>query len=152
VTLHSDTIHRGAGQLMPTAKRVFNACQMKSGPRLMEPMYLCDIIVPQSAVSGVYSTLSQRRGTVESALDRIGTPLTQIKAFLPVMESFGFTELLRKNTSGQAFPQMIFSHWSLVGGDLTEADTQGNTIVMEVRKRKGMKEELPDFGDFYDKI
>ena len=34
---------------------------------LMEPMYVCDIITPQSAVSGVYSTLWQRRGTVEGA-------------------------------------------------------------------------------------
>ena len=47
---------------------------------------------------------------------------------------------------------MIFSHWSLVGGDLMEEGSQANRIVMDVRKRKGLKMELPDFGDYYDKL
>ena len=38
VVLHSDSIHRGAGQIQPAAKRVYSAVQIKSGPRLMEPM------------------------------------------------------------------------------------------------------------------
>ena len=29
IVLHADAIHRGAGQISPTAKRVFAACQMK---------------------------------------------------------------------------------------------------------------------------
>jgi len=152
VVLHTDAIHRGAGQMMPTTKRVMYACQMKSGPRLMEPMYLVDITVPQQALSGVYSTLSTRRGEVCKTEERIGTPLVQIQAHLPVTESFGFTELLRKNTAGQAFPQMIFSHWNQVIGDPEVEGSMANKVVLEVRKRKGMKVILPDFNDFYDKI
>jgi len=152
VVLHADAIHRGAGQIMPTAKRVFYACQMKSAPRLMEPMYLVDITVPQQTLSGVYATLSTRRGEVCKTEERIGTPLVQIQAFLPVMESFGFTELLRKNTGGQAFPQMIFSHWNVVIGDPNNEGSPANKIVMDVRKRKGLKAQLPDFNEYYDKI
>merc|ERR1712226_1333976 len=111
-----------------------------SEPIIYEPMYLCDIIVPQHAVAGVYSTLSGRRGIVEGKEDRPGTPLTKIKAFLPVLESFGFTQLLRQNTSGQAFPQMIFSHWQPVQGEVYDEGSQANTIVHNVRSRKGMKE------------
>src|SRR5699024_4204132 len=40
------------------------------------------------------------------------------KAYLPVMESFGFTEDLRSQTSGQAFPQCVFDHWQVVTGDV----------------------------------
>lgn len=98
VVLHADAIHRGAGQLMPAAKRVFSACQIVSGPKLMEPLYLVEITVPQTAVSGVYNTLSQRRGIVEKEVQKAGTPMTKVQALLPVTESFGFTELLRKNT------------------------------------------------------
>jgi len=152
VVLHADAIHRGAGQLMPCAKRVFAACQIKSGPKLMEPLYLCEIAVPQIAVSGVYNTLSQRRGVVERETQKIGTPMTKIQALLPVTESFGFTELLRKNTAGQAFPQMVFSHFTHVSGLITDEGSMANKIVVQIRERKGMKAGLPAFGDFYDKI
>jgi len=152
VVMHADAIHRGANQMMPTMRRVLAACQIKSGPTLLEPMYLCDITVPNAAVSGVYTTLNARRGIVEAKEDRPGTPLCQIKAFLPVLESFGFTSLLRQNTGGQAFPQMIFSHWSLVNGDPFDENSQAQEIIMNVRSRKGLKQEMPSFGDYYDKI
>jgi len=152
VTLHADAIHRGAGQIMPTVKRCLYACQMRSKPSLLEPMYLCDITVPQQAVSGVYATLNQRRGLVDSTEERPGTPLVKVKAFLPVLESFGFTNLLRANTSGQAFPQMIFSHWQVVNGDVMEENSMAYKICMDVRKRKGLKTQLPKFADYYDKI
>jgi elongation factor 2 len=152
ITMHADAIHRGAGQIMPACKRVLFACQIKSSPCLLEPMYVADITVPTAAISGVYGTLNQRRGVVESKEDRPGTPLCKVKAFVPVLESFGFTGLLRQNTGGQAFPQMIFSHWQEVNGNPFEGDNQAKTIVLDVRKRKGLKVELPDFNDYYDKL
>jgi len=152
VVLHADSIHRGAGQIMPPMKRAIYGCQLKSEPALLEPMYLCDITVPQNAVAGVYNTLNSRRGQVENKEDRAGTPLSKITAFLPVLESFGFAGLLRQNTGGQAFPQMIFSHWALMAGDPLDANSQCQEIIMGIRKRKGMKEEMPDFNDYYDKL
>ena len=152
VTLHADAIHRGAGQIMPPTKRVLYACQIKSKPGLMEPLYVCDITVPNHAVAGVYTTLNGRRGIIEGKEDRPGTPLTKIKAFLPVLESFGFASLLRQNTGGQAFPQMIFSHWAQVQGDAYDPKSQCNTIIQAVRTRKGLKEGMPDFNDYYDKL
>jgi len=152
VTCHADAIHRGAGQMMPTVKRVMYACQMKSKPAFMEPMYMCDITVPEAAMAGVYATLNKRRGVVEGTTYRMGTPLVQVKAYLPVLESFGFTQQLRANTSGQAFPQMIFSHWQLVPGEIEEHDSQSNKICLAIRLRKGLKTVLPAFDDFYDKL
>jgi len=156
VTLHADTIHRGAGQIMPPARRVLYACILASSPRLLEPLYIVDIIAPSASVSGVYSTLNARRGEVSSMEERVGTPLTQIKAYLPVLESFGFVALLRKNTSGQAFPQMKFSHWAQMSGNpMDEEDDNEKRAYMvstAVRKRKGMKACIPVFKDFYDRI
>jgi len=152
ITMHADAIHRGAGQIMPPTKRCIQACQMRSGPSMLEPMYLCDIVVPQTHLSGVYSTLNQRRGEVDQTQERPGTPLVVVKAFLPVLESFGFTQVLRANTAGQAFPQMVFSHWSTLKGEIEDEGSQVNKVVMEVRERKGLNKTLPDFNDYYDKM
>jgi elongation factor 2 len=152
VVLHADSIHRGAGQIMPPMKRAIYGCQLKSQPALLEPMYQCEITVPQGAVAGVYTTLNARRGVVENKEDRPGTPISKITAFLPVLESFGFASLLRQNTGGQAFPQMIFSHWQLMNGDPLDENSQAQEIIMGIRQRKGLKQEMPNFNDYYDKL
>jgi len=152
VKLHADSIHRGAGQIMPCAKKVFYACELASGPKMMEPMYLVEITVPQEAQSGVFSTLNTKRGEIELIQDRPGTPLSVMRAFLPVMESFGFTQLLRQNTGGKAFPQMKFSHWKQMNGDPMKEGTPAYATLMNTRKRKGLKEELPVFADYFDKL
>lgn len=45
VTLHADAIHRGGGQIIPTARRVLYACMLTATPGLMEPIYLVEIRV-----------------------------------------------------------------------------------------------------------
>merc|ERR1712121_83109 len=45
VTLHTDAIHRGGGQIIPTARRVLYACLLTAEPRLMEPVYLVEELV-----------------------------------------------------------------------------------------------------------
>ena len=73
-------------------------------------------------------------------------PIPQVRAFLPVLESFGFTQLLRQNTGGKAFPQMIFDHWELIeqgDPDIFDPKTKTYQCVMQSRERKGMKAEMP---------
>ncbi|KAI7990826.1 110 kDa U5 small nuclear ribonucleoprotein component CLO [Camellia lanceoleosa] len=40
-----------------------------------------------------------------------------VKAFLPVIESFGFETDLRYHTQGQAFCLSVFDHWAIVPSD-----------------------------------
>jgi len=154
VTLHTDAIHRGGGQVIPAARRVFYATQMMSEPRLMEPIYLVEIMCPQVAVGGVYSCLNQRRGTVVEEIPRPGTPLYNIRAYLPVLESFGFTAHLRSLTGGQAFPQCSFDHWEVVKSNPLEAGSKARELVMAVRKRKNLSpaDDLPPLDRFLDKL
>lgn len=109
VTLHTDAIHRGGGQIMPTARRVIFASTLTAKPAIQEPIYLVEIQCPESAIGGIYSVLNRRRGVVFSEEQRPGTPMMTIKAHLPVNESFGFTPDLRSATGGQAFPQVSFT-------------------------------------------
>ena len=56
---------------------------------------------PPQAMGGVYSVLNQKRGMVFEEMQRPGTPIFNLKAYLPVIESFGFTATLRAATGGQ---------------------------------------------------
>jgi elongation factor 2 len=150
--LHADAIHRGGGQLIPTARRVYYAAELTAGPRLQEPIFLCEITAPMDAMGGVYQCLNQRRGIVNEEEQVAGTPLNQVKSFLPVSESFGFTAHLRSLTAGQAFPQCVFHHWAAVAGDPYEAESKAGMIVAEIRKRKGLKEGIPPLDNYLDKL
>mmetsp|Transcript_8349 Transcript_8349/g.14302 ORF Transcript_8349/g.14302 Transcript_8349/m.14302 type:complete len:836 (+) Transcript_8349:79-2586(+) len=152
VVLHADAIHRGGGQIIPTARRVLYAAQLTAQPRLMEPIYLVEIQCPEGAMGGIYGVLNRRRGHVVAEEQRAGTPLYNVKAYLPVMESFGFTADLRAGTSGQAFPQCVFDHWQVMNGDPLEAGNKTYEIVLATRKRKGLPEGIPPLDRFLDKL
>ena len=152
VTLHTDAIHRGGGQIIPTTRRCLYACLLTAQPRLMEPVYLCEIQCPEVAVGGIYGVLNRRRGHVFEESQVAGTPMFVVKAYLPVNESFGFTADLRSNTGGQAFPQCVFDHWQILPGDPCEAGSKPYVVVQETRKRKGLKEGLPDLNQYLDKL
>ena len=102
-------------------------------------------------MSGIYKCFNARRGLIFLEEPVVGTPLVIVKAYLPVRESFGFTAHLRSETSGKAFPQCSFDHWEVIGNDPFDVKSQTYVIAMEIRKRKGLKKELPILADLIDK-
>merc|ERR1712066_706336 len=151
VTLHTDAIHRGAGQIAPPMRRCAFAAELTAQPTMQEPVFLVEITCPQEAMSGVYSCMNLRRGCIFEENPREGTPLLQVKAHLPVAESFGFVSALRAATSGQAFPQCVFDHWEAMQGDATQ-EGKMQDLVLAVRKRKNIKVAMPALGDYLDKL
>ncbi|OII73721.1 GTPase translation elongation factor 2 [Cryptosporidium ubiquitum] len=152
VTLHADAIHRGAGQITPTCRRVMYAAALTASPRLLEPMFLVEISAPQEVVGGIYATLNQRRGHVFHEEPKSGTPQVEIKAYLPVADSFKFTTVLRAATSGKAFPQCVFDHWELINGDPLERGSKTEELVKAIRRRKNIKEDIPALDNYLDKL
>ena len=67
VALHADAIHRGGGQIIPTARRVLYACALTAQPRLMEPVYQVEIQVTVCLVTALCDSLVQSLH-LESAL------------------------------------------------------------------------------------
>ena len=151
VKVHPSSAHRGMGQILQPTRRVISAGILTGKPTLLEPLYLCDITVPMSASSGIFSVLTSRRGHVFQEIPKSGTPLTVLKAYLPVAESFGFTEELRSKTGGQAFPQCAFDHWEAVTGNAVDSGL-AHTLTLKVRKRKGLEPEIPPLERFLDKL
>jgi elongation factor 2 len=152
VLLHSDASHRNGGQIVPAGKRVLYASQLTAQPVLIEPFYLVEITAPLVVCGSVHSVLAKRRGRAFDQIQREGTPLMIIKAHLPVMESFGFDKELRSQTSGQAFPQMIFDHWENLQGDPFTPDNKLFETITEVRKRKGLDAAVPNLNRYLDKF
>lgn len=152
VCLHSDSVHRGNGQLLGTYRRVFFAAMLTAKPRFMEPVYLVNITGPQSVSGAVYGVMNKKRGQVISEEMKSDGVTIEIKAYLPVSESFGFNGDLRGATGGKAFPQCSFSHWQVIESDPLEEGTRANKLMMEIRKRKDMKLETPNLDDYHDKL
>ncbi|KAI3832426.1 hypothetical protein MKX03_020660 [Papaver bracteatum] len=142
VVLHPEDIYRGGGQIIPTATK----------PRLFEPMYLVEIQAPENALGGVYGVLNQKRGYIFEETQRPGTPLYNIKGYLPIVESFGFSWQLKNATSGQAFPQCVFDHWEMMTYDPLEPGSPGEDLVRDIRRRKGLPAEISPLSDFQDDL
>ncbi|KAF8953529.1 Elongation factor 2 [Entomortierella lignicola] len=151
VVLHADAIHRGGGQIIPACRSAIYAAAYVAQPGLMEPVYLVEITCPEQAMGGIYGVLNKRRGHTIGEEQRPGTPMYIVKAHLPVAESFGFTADLRQATGGQAFPQSVFDHWQLMNG-ISNEDPKLIEKILSIRKRKGLKEEIPPLDRFLDRL
>ena len=152
VVLHSDPAHRGGGQLIPMARRVYYASQLTGTPKLQEPIYVVGVTCPTTALGGVYSCVSQRRGMVINEEPMEGTPLSVITAYLPVADSFGFVGHLRELTSGQAFAQCVFDHWEAINQDPLDEHSKVAQVIAKIRTRKGLPSGIPTLDHFLDKL
>ncbi|CAL2263142.1 unnamed protein product [Prunus armeniaca] len=113
----------GGGQVIPTARTLIYASQLTAKPSLLEPVYLVEIEAPEQTVSGIYGVLNQKRGHVFQEIQRPGTPLYNMKAYLPMMMS-----------------------------DPLEAGSQALELVTDIRKRKGLKEQMTPLSEFEEKL
>jgi ribosome assembly protein 1 len=83
-----------------------------------------------------------------------GTPFYTILSVLPVAESFGFSDEIRKRTSGSASPQLVFQGFEILDedpfwvpfteddledlGELADRENVAKRYMDSVRKRKGL--------------
>lgn len=156
-----EPIHRGGGQIIPTARRVAYSAFLMATPRMMEPYYFVEVLAPADCVSAVYTVLARRRGHVTQDSPVPGSPLYTIKAFLPAIDSFGFETDLRTHTQGQAFCLSVFHHWQIVPGDpldksihIRPLEAQPAThlareFMVKTRRRKGLSEDV-SINKFFD--
>ena len=150
----SEPMYRGGGQLIPTARRACYSAFLTATPRIMEPVYRVEIQTPAECIQAIYAVLAKRRGHVSADVPKPGTPIFIVKAFLPVMESFGFETDVRLSTQGQAFCLSIFDHWQVVPGDpldrtmilrpLEPAPIAGlaRDFMVKTRRRKGLSDDV----------
>ena len=73
-------------------------------------VYYVEIQTPADCISSIYNVLAKRRGHVTADVPRPGTPIFVVKAFLPVIESFGFETDLRYHTQVRRYSSTTYMH------------------------------------------
>jgi len=140
VKLHEDAIHRGPAQVIPAVRSAIKGGMLLAGDSLLEPMQKLHITVPQDHMGSATSQIQSRRGQVFDMTSEGDTVTVIGKA--PVAELFGFAGDVRSATEGRAMWNSEFAGFEVVpAGSAKE-------IVMQIRKRKGLKEELPKPADY----
>eukprot|EP01063_Lacrimia_lanifica_P035730 TRINITY_DN689_c0_g1_i1.p1 TRINITY_DN689_c0_g1~~TRINITY_DN689_c0_g1_i1.p1 ORF type:complete len:966 (+),score=430.56 TRINITY_DN689_c0_g1_i1:72-2969(+) len=154
-TVADEVIHRGSGQIIPTARRVAYSAFLMATPRLLEPVYNVEIITAgEDCLEAVYTIMARRRGHLTYEGGKPGTPLWTLKGYIPIMDSFGLETDIRSHTQGQAFVQSTFDHWQVVPGDPLDKDivlrplepSQPSALardyMVKTRLRKGMPADV----------
>ncbi len=138
--LHEDAIHRGPAQVIPAARSAIFAAILQANPTLLEPYQKVFITVPQEMLGNVTREIQGRRGQIlEMKSER---DMVTVIAKAPVKEMFGFAGDIRSATAGKAMWSVEHAGFEPVPQNLLD------TFVMEIRKRKGLKMEIPKPEDF----
>lgn len=151
------TIESGrlTGELITSVREAIRSAFLDWSPRILVAMYSCTIQATPEVLGRVYSVLTRRRGSILSEALLEGTPYFTIEATLPVAESFGFSEEIRKRTSGLAQPMLKFIGFEMLDdvdpfwvprseeeledlGVHGERENVAKRYVDAVRRRKGL--------------
>ena len=143
-----------SGQIVSLSKECCKKAFEAQPQRLMAAMYTCDIQAKAEILGKLYGVLSKRHGRVVKENMLEGSSTFTITAHIPIVESFNFAQEVRKQTSGLAQPQLVFSHWETIDidpfwvpqteeeilhfGDKADSDNQARAYMNDLRKRKGL--------------
>lgn len=150
-----------SGQAMYAMKEALRQALLryKGVVRISEPILSLDIQAEQEVLGKVYGVLHRRRTKILAEDLREGTSTFIISAHIPLSESFGLVDELRKKASGLAHYQAWFSHWQTLDEDpfyelaLTDEKYEDNgeagsleryphnvsrKLITQIRKRKGL--------------
>lgn len=143
-----------SGRLITSTRDTIHEAFLDWSPRMMWAMYSCDIQTSVDVLGKVYAVVQQRRGKIVSEEMKEGTPFFQIEAHIPVVEAFGFSEDIRKKTSGAAQPQLVFAGYECIDvdpfwvptteeeleelGDTADKENIARRHMNAIRRRKGL--------------
>lgn len=149
-----DKLGRLTGEIIKSLQSSVRAAFLDWSPRLMLAMYSVEIQASTEVLGRVYDVLTRRRGRVVAETMKEGTPFFTIQALLPVAESFGFADEMRKRTSGAAQPQLIFAGFEILDedpfwvpfteddledlGELADKENVAKRYMDGVRRKKGL--------------
>ena len=140
VKLHEDAIHRGPAQVIPATRQAIHQAMVDAEAHLLEPIQDVYIESPQKHMGEASGELQGRRGRIDN-MEYEGE-LVEIEGQAPVSELFGFSSDIRSATEGKATWNAENAGFQSLPNNLQKE------IIMEIRERKGLKQELPPRTDY----
>ncbi len=99
-------------------RNAFKEAFKKAGPKIMEPVYDVEIMVPADAMGDVMSDLQNRRAMIEGMSSEKGFEV--LKARVPLAEMNKYSTTLSSLSSGRATYTMAFADYQQVPADVQE--------------------------------
>lgn len=99
-------------------RNAFSTAFKNAGPKIMEPVYLVEVLVPSDRMGDVISDLQGRRAIVQGMVSEKG--FEKITAKVPLAEMNKYSTALSSITNGRAMFSMSFDEYSQVPGDLQD--------------------------------
>ena len=99
-------------------RNAFKDAFKKAGPKLLEPIYLVEVMVPGDCMGDVMSDIQNRRGIIEGMGSEKGFQI--LKARVPLAELYKYSTTLSSLTSGRATFTMTFVEYQQVPMDVQE--------------------------------
>jgi elongation factor G len=100
------------------SRNAFKEAFKKAGPKIMEPIYNVEILVPSDCMGDVMSDLQNRRAMIEGMNSVKGFEV--LKARVPLAELYKYSTSLSSLTSGRATFTMEFADYQQVPADVQE--------------------------------
>ncbi|MFA7116165.1 MAG: elongation factor G [Bacteroidales bacterium] len=100
------------------ARNAFKEAFRNAGPKIMEPMYNLEILVPSDYMGDVMSDLQNRRAMIEG-MESVKN-FQVLKAKVPLAELYKYSTTLSSLTSGRATFTMEYSNYASVPSDVQE--------------------------------
>ncbi|MCF0180875.1 MAG: elongation factor G [Muribaculaceae bacterium] len=100
------------------ARHAFSDAFRAANPKVLEPVYDVEILLPSDAMGGVQSDLQGRRGIMMDMSSTNG--LERIKAKIPLKEMASYSTALSSITGGRASFSMKFASYELVPADVQD--------------------------------
>lgn len=94
------------------ASMAFKAAMAKAAPTLMEPVMKIEVITPSDFLGDVIGDLNSRRAQIQ-AMEPRGL-VQEVRAFIPLAETFQYATHLRSLTTGRASFAMELDHYDPV--------------------------------------
>jgi len=103
---------------MLAGRNAFSMAFKVAGPKIMEPVFLVEVLVPSEYMGDVMSDLQGRRAIVQGMASEKG--FEKITAKVPLAEMSKYSTALSSLTSGRAMYSMKFSEYTQVPGEIQE--------------------------------